>query len=59
MAKDDGVGFDRFMVNTNSGLQNMESRAKVIGATFSLMSEKEKGTQINLIYPYPIHEHFE
>ena len=59
MAKDDGVGFDQFMVNTNSGLQNMESRAKVIGATFSLMSEKEKGTQINLIYPYPIHEHFE
>lgn len=59
MAKDDGVGFNPTIVKTNSGLQNMESRAKVIGATFSLKSEKAKGTQINLIYPYPIHEHSE
>lgn len=59
IAKDDGVGFNPSAVKTNSGLQNMESRAKVIGAKFSLVSEIEKGTQIKLIYPYPIHEQSE
>lgn len=56
IATDDGHGFDLGKVKTNSGLQNMKSRAKVIGATFTLSSEINKGTQIKLIYPYPKHE---
>ena len=55
-AEDDGQGFDLNTVKSNSGLQNMKSRAKVIGATINLSSEIDKGTQIKLIYPYPKHE---
>ncbi|MCB0457445.1 MAG: histidine kinase [Flavobacteriaceae bacterium] len=56
-ASDDGEGFDPAIVKTHSGLLNMQSRANVIGADFILTSKKGKGTQMQLTYPYPIHEY--
>ncbi|MEZ4875146.1 MAG: histidine kinase [Flavobacteriaceae bacterium] len=55
MAQDDGIGFDSSKVSTNSGLQNMKGRASIIGASFELISEENRGTQIQLTYPYPIY----
>lgn len=50
--KDDGVGFDINAVEKGSGLINIEKRAELINASFNLESEPEKGTTLNLIYPY-------
>ena len=55
-ASDDGEGFDPTTVKTNSGLVNMRSRAKVIGAEFVLSSKKGNGTQLIVTYPYPLNE---
>ncbi len=51
-AKDDGVGFDINSAEKGSGLINMEKRAELINAGFQLESQPEKGTTLNLVYPY-------
>lgn len=53
--KDDGNGFDKLEKDTNQpsgmGLKNMESRAKMIGAEFSINSLPGNGTQVILKIP--------
>jgi len=49
---DDGIGFDVQKVKKGSGLINMENRAKLIGATFTLTSVFGSGTKLVLKYPY-------
>lgn len=47
--KDDGVGFDIDKTRSNGiGLSNMKNRASIIGAEFSLFSEKKLGTTISI-----------
>lgn len=47
---DDGVGFDRSKITSNGiGLTNMKNRASIIGADFSLDSQKNIGTTLNII----------
>lgn len=48
--KDNGKGFDIRTVDKNSGLYNMESRAKLIEAGFRLNSKENEGTQLTLTY---------
>lgn len=48
--KDDGVGFDKSNIKSNGiGLTNMKNRAEIIGANFSLESQKNMGTTLNII----------
>lgn len=48
--KDDGIGFDQSSVRSNGiGLTNMENRARIIGADFSLESKEQLGTKLNII----------
>ena len=51
LAKDNGVGFsnDENLIR-GIGLTNIEARAKLIGATAVLSSEKNKGTSIEIKY---------
>lgn len=47
---DDGIGFDRSKITSNGiGLTNMKNRAEIIGADFSLDSQKNMGTTLNII----------
>lgn len=48
--KDNGKGFDINTVTKNSGLINMQSRAKMIQTQYILQSD-QSGTQLQLIYP--------
>ncbi|NND51855.1 MAG: histidine kinase [Flavobacteriaceae bacterium] len=52
MVDEDGVGFNTTQKTHSSGLRNMHSRAKLIGAKFELQSVPDQGTQMELIYPY-------
>ncbi|ASW74845.1 histidine kinase [Chryseobacterium piperi] len=48
--KDDGIGFDQAHTTSNGiGLTNMKNRAKIIGADFSMESQKNIGTTLNII----------
>ncbi len=48
--KDDGAGFDKSNIKSNGiGLTNMKNRAEIIGADFSLESQENKGTSLNII----------
>ncbi|MGE8554330.1 MAG: sensor histidine kinase [Chryseobacterium jejuense] len=48
--RDDGIGFDRTQTKSNGiGLTNMKNRAEIIGADFLLESDKNIGTQLNII----------
>jgi signal transduction histidine kinase len=49
---DDGVGFDPKTITKGTGLTNMSKRAELIGASFSIETEKNKGVSITLVYPY-------
>lgn len=51
--EDNGIGFQVIDLKNNagSGILNMESRSKVIGATFQLESIPEQGTKIRIIIP--------
>ena len=51
-AEDDGKGFDMLTAEKGSGLINMEKRAELINAKLKLESQLEKGTILNLVYPY-------
>lgn len=48
---DDGKGFDMETVKKGSGLLNMESRAKLINAGFSIDSKPGSGVRLKLDYP--------
>ncbi len=50
-AQDFGIGFDKETIKNGSGLLNMKSRAKLIHATLTLKSEKDKGVSLTLTYP--------
>jgi signal transduction histidine kinase len=50
-AQDFGVGFDEKEIQKGSGLINMKSRAKLIDTEFSLLSKKNKGVVLTLVYP--------
>lgn len=51
---DDGDGFDFETVEKSSGLINMKKRSELINAEFNLTSEKGKGTQLKIKYPYRV-----
>ena len=56
--KDDGKGFDRSetekkILGKGSGLLNMKHHSEMIGATFTVESEINQGTEINIILPEP------
>jgi signal transduction histidine kinase len=56
--KDDGKGFDRCetekkILEKGSGLLNMKHHSEMIGATFTIESEVNKGTEINITLPEP------
>ena len=53
---EDGVGFNMAKKSHSSGLRNMNSRAKLLGAEFKLQSALGEGTQLLLIYPYTIND---
>jgi len=53
---EDGVGFNTSLKSHSSGLRNMKSRAKLLGAEFDLQSALEKGSTLQLIYPYTFHD---
>ncbi|WP_262149423.1 sensor histidine kinase [Chryseobacterium foetidum] len=47
---DDGKGFDANEIKSNGiGLTNMKNRAKIIGAHFTLTSEKNIGTSLKIV----------
>ena len=55
---DDGIGFDPTTLQTAStgiGLRNMQDRAEMIGAVFSLCSGPGNGTQVNVELSVPLH----
>ncbi len=52
ITEDDGIGFDIASAEKGSGLINMKKRAELINAKFQLESQPEKGTTLNLVYPY-------
>ncbi len=54
-AIDDGVGFDTSIKTDSSGMETMSSRAELLNADFSIISEIGKGTQLFLSYPYKTH----
>ena len=51
--KDDGVGFNIGTVDRNQGigLSNMQKRAELIGAEFSMKSKLSEGTELTLFIP--------
>lgn len=51
-AIDDGVGFNTTIKTDSSGMETMGSRAALINADFSIVSEIGKGTELFLSYPY-------
>jgi len=51
-AIDDGVGFDTSIKTDSSGMETMSSRAELVNADFSIISEIGKGTKLFLSYPY-------
>ena len=54
--KDDGIGFERHKVVTEKkslGLLAMEERVKILGGTFELWSQENRGTKISFTIPIP------
>ena len=50
--KDNGIGFDLNTQKEGIGLKNMRERTQEMGGLFSIVSQPEKGTKINLQLPY-------
>ncbi|WP_411811692.1 sensor histidine kinase [Chryseobacterium scophthalmum] len=50
LISDNGKGFNTNLKKDGSGLKNMELRAKIIHAEFSIQSEPDKGTQTSITY---------
>ena len=51
-AEDDGIGFDTSQKTDSSGMETMNSRAQLLNAEISIMSEIGKGTRLFIKYPY-------
>ena len=54
--EDDGIGFDRHKVANEKrtlGLLAMEERAKILGGTFELWSQENRGAKISFNIPIP------
>lgn len=51
-ASDNGKGFEVENVEKNSGILNMQSRSKLIGADLKLESIVNKGTSLSLLYQH-------
>lgn len=54
--EDDGVGFDRdkvYMERKTLGLLSMEERVKILGGSFKLWTQKDRGTRISFTIPLP------
>ena len=54
--EDDGRGFDASKVldaKRSLGLLTMEERVKILGGTFTLWSQKKRGTRISFTIPFP------
>lgn len=52
--KDNGVGFSTEVISSAAsgiGIRNMQNRSAVIGATFSLVSVPESGTEVKICFP--------
>jgi two-component system NarL family sensor kinase len=54
---DNGIGFqlpssEHINLTMSAGLRNMETRATVLGGTFSLVSNPGEGTNIEILIPY-------
>jgi PAS domain S-box-containing protein len=52
--EDDGTGFEKSDAVKGIGLQIMEYRAKIIGATMRIKSEKNRGTTIRIFLNHPV-----
>ncbi|KGO82659.1 sensor histidine kinase [Flavobacterium beibuense] len=55
--RDTGKGFTLQNISKGNGFTNMETRAQLIGATFKIDSELEKGSQVTINYPIAIEEY--
>jgi len=54
--EDDGKGFESSQVleaKRSLGLLTMEERVKILGGTFTLWSQKKRGTRISFTIPFP------
>ncbi len=54
--EDDGIGFERNKVVTEKktlGLLAMEERVKILGGSFELWSQENRGTRISFTIPIP------
>jgi signal transduction histidine kinase len=49
LIRDNGKGFDRTTGRVGNGLQNMEQRAKALGADLNIDSIPGKGTSVKLL----------
>lgn len=49
-AQDNGIGFDSEKIVTGSGLINMQSRAQLIGASYSIRSAQNQGANLIICY---------
>lgn len=54
---DSGKGFDFEKTPKGNGLVNMKTRAELIGATFKIDSQLNKGSKITIDYPIAIEEY--
>ena len=51
--KDNGIGYDMGTIKRGNGLNNIEARAKEIGAEFHLDAQPGKGSSVELRYKIP------
>jgi signal transduction histidine kinase len=59
MVNDNGEGFDRDRVSAEKktlGLLSMEERIKILGGTFELFTQPQRGTKIMFTIPLPKEE---
>ncbi len=52
--EDNGVGFNSKKTSKGIGVSNINSRVKTINGTYSLISQKNKGTKITVLIPFKI-----
>jgi signal transduction histidine kinase len=53
IVRDDGTGFDPGQVVDGFGRYTMENRARIIGGTLDIKSQKDLGTAVTCIFPMP------
>jgi len=51
--RDDGIGFDPDQVVEGFGRYTMENRARIIGGTLDIKSQKDLGTAVTCTFPMP------